>query len=85
VKTTLELPDTLFRRAKVHASRGGVTFKQFVTEAIREKLNESGGRSTGEPRWRRHFGVARAYASELKRIDERIAAECERIDPEDWK
>jgi hypothetical protein len=85
VKTTLELPDTLFRRAKVRASRGGVTFKQFVTEAIREKLNESAGRGAGEPRWRKHFGSARAYAGELKRVDAQIAAECERINPEDWK
>jgi hypothetical protein len=85
VKTTLELPDTLFRRAKVSAAHGGVTFKQFVTEAIRAKLDEFAGRSAGEPRWRKHFGVARAHTDELKRIDARIAAECERINPEDWK
>ena len=85
MKTTLELPDTLFRRAKTRASHDGVSFKQFVTEALREKLNETATRSAVEPRWRKHFGIAREYADELKRIDAMIEAECEQIDPEDWK
>ena len=85
MKTTLELPDTLFRRAKTRASHDGVSFKQFVTEALREKLNETAARSAVEPRWRKHFGVMREHSDELKKIDARIEEHCERINPEDWK
>lgn len=85
MKTTLELPDTLFRRAKSRASKDGITLKQFVTEAIREKINDTGRGNAGEPRWRKHFGVARKYAGELRKVDAGIAAECGKIDPEDWK
>ena len=85
MKTTLELPDTLFRRAKSRASKDGITLKQFVTEAIREKINETNRGNAREPRWRRHFGTARKYAGELLKVDALIAAECGQIDPEDWK
>lgn len=82
MKTTLELPDTLFRRAKSKASKDGITLKQFVTEAIREKVDAK----KAEPRWLKHFGAARKYAAELHRVDKLIAADRERsIDPEDWK
>ena len=85
MKTTLELPDTLFRRAKSRASQAGVSFKQFVTEALREKLNETAVRSAGEPRWRKHFGAMRGHSGELKRVDARIEEHCGRINPADWK
>jgi hypothetical protein len=38
VKTTLEIPDPLFRRAKATAAERGQTLKQLVTEALQEKL-----------------------------------------------
>ena len=39
MKTTLELPDTLFRKAKATAARQGQTLKQLVQEALNEKLD----------------------------------------------
>ena len=83
MKTTLELPDTLFRRAKVRASKDGVTLKQFVTEAIREKIDDTSRLNAGEPRWRKHFGAARKYSAELRRVDALIEEEFEKIEPED--
>jgi hypothetical protein len=38
VKTTLEIPDALFRRAKSRAAKEGIPFRQFVTEAVEAKL-----------------------------------------------
>ena len=38
MKTTLEIPDAIFRRAKAKASERGVPLRQFVSEAVAEKL-----------------------------------------------
>ena len=38
MKTTLELPDPLFRKAKATAAARGQSLKDFVTEALRDKL-----------------------------------------------
>lgn len=40
-KTTLEMPETLFRRAKAEAAGRGQTLKQFVTGAIEKELGSS--------------------------------------------
>jgi hypothetical protein len=38
VKTTLEIPDPIFRRAKSVAAQRGIALPVFVTEAMEEKL-----------------------------------------------
>jgi hypothetical protein len=38
VKTTLEIPDRILRCAKSKAAERGISFCQFVTEAVEEKL-----------------------------------------------
>jgi predicted DNA binding CopG/RHH family protein len=38
MKTTLEIPDAIFRRAKSAAAKRGVPFREFVTEAVKDKL-----------------------------------------------
>jgi 3-dehydroquinate synthase class II len=40
-KTTLEMSETLFRRAKAAAASRGQTLKQFVTEALERELGSS--------------------------------------------
>jgi hypothetical protein len=40
-KTTLEMPETLFRRAKAEAAGRGQTLKQLVTGAIEKELGSS--------------------------------------------
>jgi len=40
MRTTLDLPDDLFREAKTRAVRQGTTLKQLMTEYIRSGLNE---------------------------------------------
>ena len=41
MKTTIELPDALFRQSKSLAAARGVTLKRFFTEALEEKLRHS--------------------------------------------
>src|SRR2546423_15630587 len=54
VKTTLEIPDTVFRRAKSKAAERGIPLRQFVTEAVEDKLK--GARGAGQKPWMKHMG-----------------------------
>jgi predicted nucleic acid-binding protein len=51
VKTTLELPDALFRRVKATAAERGQSLKEFVTEALQLQLARTTTRAAGEPPW----------------------------------
>lgn len=83
MKTTLELPDALFRSAKAQAAERGQTLKQLVTEALQEKLAPRRRTAGGEPPWMRGFGELKRLAPETQRIQKRIDAEFEVVEPED--
>jgi hypothetical protein len=84
VKTTLEIPDALFRRAKSKAAERGQSLKQLVTEALQEKLAaRAGGTRPGEPAWMQGFGKLRRLRKETRRIQARIEEHFEVIEPED--
>ena len=84
MKTTLEIPDPLFRRAKSTAAERGQTLKELVTEALQEKLaartNQAG---PAEPEWMRGFGKLRRLRKETKRIQARVDGAFEVVEPED--
>ena len=71
MKTTLEMPDGLFRRAKSTAAQRGQSLKQLVTTALEKELAEPSPR-TGAPRRRR--AEADKFFKELKAISKRISA-----------
>jgi hypothetical protein len=82
VKTTLEIPDDLFRRTKAEAALRGESLKDFVTGAIQAHLDRPAKEAS--PRgWRSVFGQARR--EEVEPIDAVIAAELETIDPDEWR
>jgi len=83
VKTTLELPDPLFRKAKISAAQRGQTLKQFVMEAVQEKLDAK--KSIASKPWMKFFGAFKKQSTELRRIDAIIEEEFERIDSDAWK
>ncbi len=83
MKTTLEIPDHLFRRAKATAALRGESLKELVSEALEAHLER---RVAGEPSvrgWRSVFGQARQEA--VEEVDTIVAEELERIDPSDWR
>ena len=82
MKTTLEIPDPVFRRAKAQAAERGIPLRQFVTEAVEEKLG-NGSRSGDRP-WMKHIGQLRHLKKDLRRIDKIVEQEFERIDREEW-
>ena len=84
MKTTLEIPDALFRRVKSKAAERGQSLKDFVGEALREKLGSR--RRTvpsGDPAWMEGFGRLRRLHRETERIARRIHETFEVIEPED--
>ncbi len=84
MKTTLEIPDPLFRRAKSRAAERGQTLKELVTEALQEKLAAGTGRAgPAEPGWMQGFGKLRRLHKETKRIQARADEVLEVIEPEE--
>jgi hypothetical protein len=63
MKTTLELPEPIFRKAKATAAERGQSLKDFVTEALRDKLALDAQRAQAdEPKWMQGFWQAQATA-----------------------
>jgi hypothetical protein len=83
MKTTLEIPDAIFCRAKSKAAAQGVPLRQFVTEAVQEKLKSAA--SLEEKPWLKHFGRLKHLRKETKRINRFIQCAFEKIDPEIWQ
>jgi len=83
MKTTLEIPDTIFRRAKSAAAEHGIPLCQFVTEAVREKL--AAHAKVGEKPWLKHVGKLKHLHKETERINRLIEADTEKIDTEMWR
>jgi hypothetical protein len=83
MKTTIELPDELFRSVKARAAQEGVSLKEYVAAALQEKLGQASER-TGELRMK-HFGSLAHLRKETRRIERIIEQEFETIDPDAWK
>ena len=82
MKTTLEIPDPIFRRAKAIAAERGIPLRQFVTEAVEEKLRAK--LRAGEKPWLKLAGKLRHLRKETARINKLMEREFERIEPEEW-
>ena len=82
MKTTLEMPDELFRRAKALAASRGMTLKQLVTEAVEQRLrgDERRGR---RPAWRALSGQLASLRRETALLDRRVREEFEKVDEEE--
>jgi hypothetical protein len=80
MKTTIEIPDAIFRRAKSRAAESGKSLRAFVTLALVDKLNAD------EPKndcgsWPRLPTLNR---EESQRIQDLIDDEFSTIGNEDW-
>lgn len=82
MKTTLEIPDALFRRAKSAAAEQGIPLRELVTEALAEKLR---GRSRQDKPWLKAFGKLRSLRKETARVNRIIGEEFGQVEPEDWQ
>jgi hypothetical protein len=83
MKTTLEIPDPVFRRAKSVAAQRGIALRAFVTEAVQEKLASAS--KSGEKPWEKLVGGLKHLHKETVRINGIMKREFEKIEPEDWE
>ena len=84
MKTTIEIPDVLFRKVKSKAAERSQTLKEFVSEALQAKLaSRRGPVPPREPEWMQGFGKLRRLRRETARIQERVDETFEVVEPED--
>jgi hypothetical protein len=81
-KTTLELPDELFRSVKALAAQQGTSLKELVADALREKLARTSNAVEEKP-WRKHFGALAHLRKETRRIEQLIEREFETVEDSD--
>ncbi len=70
MKTTLEMPDKLFRRAKATAAQRGQSLKQLVTVALEREL---AGPASGATSSKRGKAEVTAFLRELEKISKKIS------------
>jgi hypothetical protein len=86
MKTTVEIPDALFRKAKATAAERGVSLKVLLTDAVREHLQRSEpSASTPSPAWMSAFGGLRKLHKETSRINRVLEQEFEQIEEDEWR
>jgi hypothetical protein len=80
MKTTLEIPDAIFRRAKSVAAERGIPLRALITEALADRLRAENDKS--KP-WMAGFGKLRNLRGETAKINRIIEEEFEQIEAED--
>ena len=83
MKTTIDIPDPLFRKAKSRAAELGQSLRQLVTDALVAKLESPGEPANRDPQWMSGFGGLNALHPETRAIQSRIDATFETIEDED--
>lgn len=81
MKTTVEIPDNLFREVKTAAARRGLSLKTFLTEALKEKLSQP--RRSAHEDW--PVPPPKLAEGEMRRVQSVIDDQFSRIDAEEWK
>lgn len=84
MKTTIELPDGLLRKAKASAAQRGISLKTLLHEALTEKLTPARASvATQEPAWMAGFGRLRQLHRETTRVQREIDEQFGNLEPED--
>ena len=83
MKTTLEIPDSIFGRAKSVVAQHGIPLREFVTEAVKDKL--AANAKAGNKPWVRLMGKLKHLHKETERINRLINESSEKIDQEMWR
>jgi hypothetical protein len=82
MKAPLELPDPLFRKAKATVAERSQLLKDFVANAVREKLNTNRAEMT-EPAWMSGFGKLKQLHKTTVCVHLIVDQEFDVIEPED--
>ncbi len=82
MKTTLEIPDQTFRKAKATSAALGIPLREYVTQAVEEKLS-GGSKNLGKP-WLECAGELAHLHEETERVQQIVEEEFGQIEAEDW-
>ncbi|MFC1525440.1 hypothetical protein ACFL6X_01365 [Candidatus Latescibacterota bacterium] len=85
MKTTLEIPDPLFREAKMAAAREGITLRAVVTRALQAELGRGAQGGESPPPWRAAFGGMRHLREESDGINRAVEDAFEHVDEDAWR
>ena len=83
MRTTVDVPDGLYRQVKARAALKGQTIRAFFLDAIQDKLAaERAGRrkTTG---WRSVFGAANQ--DDIDKLEQVLDEEFSQVDLKDWE
>lgn len=80
MKTTVEIPDELFRRVKARAALEGIPLRDLVVHGLQLAMNEL---SAGEARRRVQFPLIEARTEAEPLTDEMVAAALEHMAEEE--
>ena len=83
MKTTIEIPDELFKKAKAAAAIRGESLKDLIRDAVETHLAAIPPLASKRSGWRSVFGLAEPRS--VKGIEEVVTAELEQIDPSEWR
>lgn len=83
MKTTIELPDELLRRAKAAAAIQGESLKDLIREALEGRLASLPPPQSARSGWRSIFGLAEPES--VEGVDRVVSAELEQIDLTEWR
>jgi len=81
MKTTVELPDDLYRTAKSRAAERGVSFRSFLIDALRSHLHEK----TGADALNGIFGILAQEPEAVYAVDRTVERDLEQVDPDEWR
>ncbi len=85
MKTTVEIPDSLYRQVKARAALQGKSIKDFLVEAVRAKIMSDNLKPNSKQRkkaWEAAFGAA--DPKEVAEVQRIIDEEFSKIDSEGW-
>jgi hypothetical protein len=83
VKTTLDVPDRLYRQIKARAALKGQTIKSFFLDAIRAKLVSDQNDKSTQVGWRAVYG--KGNPDDVANVQRMIDDEFSRVRAEDWE
>lgn len=81
MRTSVDIPDDLLRKAKVHAAEHGKTLRQLIVHGLEIQVVPA----SDSPRWLPLFGMLSEHKDEIQKMQKEIDEEFSKIDEDSWK
>ena len=81
MKTTVEIPDDLYRRAKSRAAESGQSFRSLLVDALRARLYDEGNTTSLDD----VFGALAAEKDAVYQVQRSVDRDLKQVDPDEWR